>query len=185
MTESNQPIPEAMESSPPAAPVPPPPARERPWTRMWARLWLRPLIAIVGIAAALTLVTTLAVVVDLKSATGGGSGTPESTVLSWTEAMKSGDYTTADTYLSSNLEYRGTTSRSINSSMNGLFTPSSSKMSIDCSIVSSSTQGATASVVVRVKRVLTGTTMGTTRQLTIVLVQESGAWKVDSVRTTY
>jgi hypothetical protein len=42
-----------------------------------------------------------------------------------------------------------------------------------------------ATVVVQVKRTLTATMTGTSRKITIALVQESGAWKIDSVRSGY
>jgi hypothetical protein len=36
-----------------------------------------------------------------------------------------------------------------------------------------------------VKRTLLGTSTSITRKITVGLVQESGAWKIDSVRSSY
>lgn len=197
MSEADQPAPEAMEPGPPAETAPPSatpepatPRPDRPWVRLWARLgtrpWLRPLIVIAAIVAALSLITTLVVVVDLKSTNSYAAGTPEATALSWTAAVKSGDYATADTYLSTHLKRQGSTSRSIGISSMGMPMVRSQMPAIDYSIVSSSIQGTAATVVVQARMTVTGATPFSTN-ITILLVQETGAWKIDYVRpqTTY
>ena len=175
MTEAYQPVPEAAEPSPPAA-TPSHVKPDRPWTRAWAQPWLRPLIVIAAILAALSLIVTLVVVVDLKSTSSYTAGSPEATVMSWTTAVKSGDYATADTYLTSNLKWRGTTSRSI------AYVPQYAMETAEFSIVSSSTQGTTATVVVQVKVKSGGMSSTLSTQLTMLLVRENGEWKIDYVR---
>jgi hypothetical protein len=149
---------------PPESFIAPPPARPgRGWTAMLA--------VIAALFVVLTIATAAVVALGGKTAGQVDVDTPQGAVQSWATAIKAGDYTTADTYLSSNIRATGTTSSQL---VMGL--PVS-----DVTIGAPQTNGdsATLSVTIELSQ---SPTLTLAQNFDFKMVRESGGWKIDQMQ---
>jgi hypothetical protein len=143
----------------PTPPPPPPPPEPAKPSGGW-KLTL-------GIFAALFLILTIAATACVLSsgstAQPQAGGTPAGTVQAWATALEKGDYTTADTYLSSSIKSSGMTSRDL------VYGEAVTNLTVDAV----STSGNSASVSVHYT-----TATGLTAVASLWLVLENGSWKI-------
>lgn len=155
MTDGGQPSLAAEAASEPAEPP------TRP-----GRSWLAPLAAIAAIFLILTIAATAAVLSG-PSKPSYASGSPQAAVQAWASAMEKGDYTTADSYLSTSLKASGGSSQNM---IAGAV--------VDVSIGAVSIQGDRATVDVELTTSL-GLGPTFTTSITASMVRESDGWKID------
>jgi hypothetical protein len=79
--------------------------------------WLTPLATIAALFLVLMVTSSAAVVLIGPRGQTAAAGSPTAALQSWSSAMKSGDFKTADTYLSSSLIAQGTSSQGLVQSM--------------------------------------------------------------------
>lgn len=137
--------------------------------------WLRPLVAIVAFVVVLTVASTAAVLwVGGPRPASYPAGSPQAAFQDFVTAVQNGDWATADGMLSSNQRAQGVTSQMVG----GMFSDSGATVSI----VSSSGSGDRVTLNVTVQ-VNSGSWLGSysyTNATQVVMVQETGGWKVDS-----
>ncbi len=138
------------------------------------RAWLRPLLVIAAAVVVLTVAaTTVVLLLGGPRQASYAPGSPEQALQSFVAAAHTGDYPTADSYLSTRLRASGV------SSSRGHATTYDLSLSID----SVSVSGDTAKLRVSITRTYSIVGLGTstsTYQTMIVMVREAGRWKLDS-----
>jgi len=163
MTQEGQPAPWMTNSG--AYPVPPqpppPPAPAKPgggWKVILAVFAVLFLVLSVG--------ATACVLTSSTTAQPQSNGTPGDVIQAWAISLEKGDYTTADTYLSSSTRERGTTSQD--------FVGGEQISNLIVDGVTSS--GSSASVSLHYT-----TTSGSTFWTTMSMILENGSWKISGL----
>jgi hypothetical protein len=129
-------------------------------------------VSIAAIVVILTLVASAMVLTSGGAKSGSASGTPGAAVEAWASAVKAGNYTEADSYVSDNfLNRHGSTARVM------------SYMTItDISIASTTTTSSGATVRATVTLGLAGSTdTGYPGTWTFIMVRNAGPWKIDDI----
>jgi hypothetical protein len=146
---------------------------------------LSPLTVVVVGFILLALASTAVVVVGGTSSPAPAGGTPEQTLTRWAQAVHDGDYTLADTYLSSRLLGTGETSEDLAADMGLDLGSEDLGISATMSVESVSIQGDRATARLSIKLSAPGLGADVTVPGTATLVNEGGSWKIDTASVNF
>lgn len=137
--------------------------------------WLKPMLAIAAFSIILTVASTAAVIwVGGPRQAGYPAGSPEAAFQAFVNAAQSGDWATADTFLSSNMRAQGQSSQPmVSGTLNG---------NVTVTIQSTTLNGSSATLSVSYAY-SSGSLFGSTSYVSganVSMILEASGWKLDS-----
>jgi hypothetical protein len=133
---------------------------------------LAPLAAIGALFLVLMVAASAAVVVVNPRGQTTATGSPSAALQAWSSAMQAGNFSTADTYLSSSLRADGTTSQSLVQSM--------TFVGLTVDNVSITGNSATVQAELTIGFVPGDSSTNYTMTCSVAMVMEGGGWKIDA-----